>query len=92
MVRFRPRPGAARVSASVPPAANRPRHKITVARLTPKLVGLNFQLSRDLVWQLVHVPLQRLVVPLKLPVGLRMVRRSEYAPDTDQLKVLPEQS
>ena len=59
-----------------------------------------FQFSRHIVRQLVRVPLQRLMIALQLPVGpfdglrtsLRVVRCSEYVPDADQLKVLPEQS
>ena len=52
----------------------------------------NLRFPRHIVRQLVHVPLQRLVVALQLPVGLRVVRRCEYVPDTDQLKVFPGQS
>ena len=57
-----------------------------------ELPDRNLELSRYVVRHLVHIPLQRLVIALQLPVGLRVVRCSEYVPDADQLKVLPEQS
>ncbi len=43
-----------------------------------ELPDRNLQFSWYVVRQLVDVPLQRLVVALQLPVGLRVVRRSEY--------------
>ena len=46
----------------------------------------------QLIWNLVDVPLQRLVVPLQLAVGLRVKGRRQDVPDADHPQVVPEGS
>ena len=54
-----------------------------------ELPDRNFQASRHIVRQLVHVPLQCLLVPLQYLIRLRVIRRSEYVPHSNQLEGTP---
>jgi hypothetical protein len=57
-----------------------------------ELTDRSLQIFRHIVWHLVDVSFQRLVVALRLPVCLWVVRRGQDVPDAEDLQVLPKQS
>ena len=47
------------------------------------------QLAREFIRDLVHFPLDALVVALQLPIGLRMIRCRQDMPDANEVKIVP---
>ena len=50
------------------------------------------QVCRSIVWDLVHIPFDRLVISLQLAVGLRMIRRSQNVTDAHQVQIVSERT
>ena len=48
----------------------------------------HLQVTRHFIWDLVHLLLDALMVPLQFPVGLRMVRRRQDLTDPYQAQVI----
>ena len=48
------------------------------------------KLAREAIRDLVHFPLNALVVTLQLPVGLGMVGRRQDMTDTNEVQIVPE--